>query len=245
MSQIKTKFITNNAITNAKLATMAAHTFKGNNTGSTGSALDLTQAQMTADLNQFTSTLQGLVPGSGGGTANFLRADGTWAAPSGGGGSTVKVAYLYDRKPSTNHGGTSVATTWTARVLNTLNDPDSIVTSLSSNVFTLPAGTYDINVMTPYFQSGHGNSRIFNNTDAGVQLDEGGNMLVSGDIYADPAGSAISHNFITGRFTIAGSKSFQIEYFASIGTGTIGLGIAGSVAGTDEQYTTVRIQKLS
>ena len=28
----------------------------------------------------------GLAPASGGGTANFLRADGTWAAPSGGGG---------------------------------------------------------------------------------------------------------------------------------------------------------------
>ncbi len=30
----------------------------------------------------------GLAPASGGGTANFLRADGTWAAPSGGGGVT-------------------------------------------------------------------------------------------------------------------------------------------------------------
>lgn len=34
----------------------------------------------------FTSGLNGLAPASGGGTSNFLRADGTWAAPSGGGG---------------------------------------------------------------------------------------------------------------------------------------------------------------
>lgn len=34
----------------------------------------------------FTSALKGLVPASGGGTANFMRADGTWAAPAGGGG---------------------------------------------------------------------------------------------------------------------------------------------------------------
>ena len=34
----------------------------------------------------FTSTVQGEVPASGGGTTNFLRADGTWAAPGGGGG---------------------------------------------------------------------------------------------------------------------------------------------------------------
>ena len=28
----------------------------------------------------------GLAPASGGGTTNFLRADGTWAVPAGGGG---------------------------------------------------------------------------------------------------------------------------------------------------------------
>ena len=33
----------------------------------------------------FTSALKGLVPSSGGGTTNYLRADGTWAAPPGAG----------------------------------------------------------------------------------------------------------------------------------------------------------------
>lgn len=39
----------------------------------------------TAALNVFTSALKGLAPASGGGTTNFLRADGTWTAPAGGG----------------------------------------------------------------------------------------------------------------------------------------------------------------
>lgn len=39
--------------------------------------------------NLFSSALAGLVPASGGGTTNFLRADGTWAAPPAGGGSGV------------------------------------------------------------------------------------------------------------------------------------------------------------
>jgi hypothetical protein len=39
-----------------------------------------------ATLPLFTSTDAGLVDASGGGTSNFLRADGTWAAPGGGGG---------------------------------------------------------------------------------------------------------------------------------------------------------------
>ena len=40
-----------------------------------------TATQITACLNLFSSTLQGLVPASGGGTINFLRADGSFAAP--------------------------------------------------------------------------------------------------------------------------------------------------------------------
>ena len=77
-----TTAIGSNKVTNSMLAQMAAHTYKGNNTGSTANAADITSTQLTADLNQFTSSLQGLVPGSGGGTTNFLRADGTWTAPT-------------------------------------------------------------------------------------------------------------------------------------------------------------------
>ena len=39
-------------------------------------------AAFTAGANTFTSSLKGLAPASGGGTANFLRADGSWAAPT-------------------------------------------------------------------------------------------------------------------------------------------------------------------
>jgi hypothetical protein len=66
------------SVTNANLAQMAAGTLKGNNTGGAANPIDLTTAQVTAMLNAFTTALQGLVPASGGGTANLLRADGTW-----------------------------------------------------------------------------------------------------------------------------------------------------------------------
>jgi hypothetical protein len=69
------------------MATIAAHTYVGNNTASTATPAALTNTQLTADLNVFTSSLKGLAPSSGGGTTNFLRADGAWAAPSGGGGT--------------------------------------------------------------------------------------------------------------------------------------------------------------
>src|SRR5215472_16146427 len=67
--------------------------FLYNNAGTVG---ERTPTQATAALNLFTNTLQGLVPGSGGGTTNFLRADGTWAAAGGtltGSGASPQVAF--------------------------------------------------------------------------------------------------------------------------------------------------------
>lgn len=81
-----------NVVTNAKLAQMPTLTIKGNNTGGTANALDLTVAQVNAILPVFTSTLNGLAPLSGGGTTNFLRADGTWAVPTAGTGTVTSVA---------------------------------------------------------------------------------------------------------------------------------------------------------
>ncbi len=73
------------AVGNDKLANMASGTIKGRTGAGTGDPEDLTGTQVTALLDTFTSGAKGLAPASGGGTTNFLRADGTWAAPPGGG----------------------------------------------------------------------------------------------------------------------------------------------------------------
>ena len=80
-----------NVVTNAMLAQVATGTFQGRITAATGNVETLTGTQATSLLDPFSSTLKGLAPLSGGGTANFLRADGTWAAPAGGGGFSYTV----------------------------------------------------------------------------------------------------------------------------------------------------------
>ena len=50
----------------------------------------------------FTSSIAGIVPASGGGTSNFLRADGVWAAPAGGAlGEAPVDGKQYTRKDAT------------------------------------------------------------------------------------------------------------------------------------------------
>lgn len=57
----------------------------GNVSGISAAPSALSSAQLTALCNTFTSLLPGCVPASGGGASNFLRADGTWTTPAGGG----------------------------------------------------------------------------------------------------------------------------------------------------------------
>lgn len=77
-----------NAVGLTKLADIATASFLGRVTAGTGDPEVLTGTQATTLLDLFTTSLKGLVPASGGGTTNFLRADGTWAAPPGGGGGS-------------------------------------------------------------------------------------------------------------------------------------------------------------
>ena len=86
--------IASDAVTNAKLANVSTATIKGRVSASTGDPEDLTGTQATTLLDVFTSSLKGLAPSSGGGTTNFLRADGTWAAPAGGGGGGATNVWI-------------------------------------------------------------------------------------------------------------------------------------------------------
>lgn len=58
---------------------MAAGTLRGNAMDGLALGQDLSGGQVTALLDTFSSLSKGLAPASGGGTSNFLRADGTWA----------------------------------------------------------------------------------------------------------------------------------------------------------------------
>ncbi len=85
-----TPVVPNASWTYAKIQNVSATSrILGRITAGAGTIEELTGTQTTTLLDVFTSTLKGLVPLSGGGTSNFLRADGTFAVPAGTGVTSV------------------------------------------------------------------------------------------------------------------------------------------------------------
>lgn len=96
----------NDSVSFSELVNINANSVLGNPTalatdGSSISFIDLTQDH----LSLFSSTEQGVVPASGGGTTNFLRADGTWVAAG------VSTAGALDQQVLAYDSGTGL-TTW-------------------------------------------------------------------------------------------------------------------------------------
>lgn len=96
-------------------------------------------AAATAALNVFTSTLQGVAPASGGGTANFLRADSTFAVPPGTGVTSVTCGTGLSGGTITATGTCAVQNqvlinTLTASNSATLSDTTSLTATYSAYV---------------------------------------------------------------------------------------------------------------
>jgi hypothetical protein len=122
--------IANLAVTYAKMQNVSATSrFIGRITAGSGSPEELTGTQATTLLDQFTNALKGVVPGSGGGTTNFLRADGNWVAP-GGAGSPGGVSGQFQY----NNAGSFAGVTLSGDV--TANTSTGVVTIANNAVTT-------------------------------------------------------------------------------------------------------------
>lgn len=169
------------------------------------------------------------------GTANqLLKTDGAgqlgWATDTG--GLFSSYAILADQKSQNTAGGTFTTGAWRTRDLNTeVSDPDGI-TSISSNEFTLAAGSYLVRWFCPTFE-GTGSvyqTRLYNVTDTSV---DGTGMSVN----AQTAGV----HYGIARVSPSGSKAYRIEHQCDNTEATNGFGKPANF-GT-EQYTTVEIFK--
>ena len=146
----------------------------------------------------------------------------------------TSYAIICDQKAQDTHGGTFTLGAWRTRDLNTeIADPDSIV-SISSNQFTLQAGTYLVKASAPAFRVVRHQIKLYNATDsADIQL---GTAETSHISYHTQ-----TRSFVLARFTLSGAKALEIQHYCSHSHTDSGFGLAAEH--DVEIYTQVEIYK--
>ena len=190
---------------------------------------------MTLKLNGSTSGSSSIdAPASGGDrTITCPDATGTMAITS----NVLFTSYaiLEHQESDGTAGGTLTQDAWRTRPLNTeVADPDGIV-SISSNQFTLQAGTYLIEWRMPGYNCETWQSRLQNITD-GSTVGQGESHYTRGLYHQDWGEGAA-------RVTISGAKAFEIQQYAYSTQSTNGMGFATSNSTGTEVYGRVKIYK--
>ena len=159
-------------------------------------------------------------------------ADGTIAKTSD--ISFTSYAIIADQKSQNTNGGAFTAGDWRTRDLNTeLSDENGIV-SISSNQFTLGAGSYLIIGKAPAYDCNRHQVRIQNITDStttgtGIPL------------YLHTSYNPTNISEVVCRTSISTSKVFELQHRAESDKSNGGFGLAGNFG--VEIYATVQIYK--
>ena len=175
-------------------------------------------------------------------TGGVERMSITNSGVTGAGGKFASYALIADHKSSGTPGGTFVSGAWRTRDLNTeVADADGIV-SISSNQFTLQAGTYFIRWKCPVYGRDYNQSRLYNITDSSV-VANGMSMYswYNGNVSNTSDGST--------RVTISGAKVFELQHRtsqSSSGENTaFGVRVGNQFTVTTEVYSQCEIFKES
>ena len=173
-------------------------------------------------------------------TSNGSSAAPTWQNAGAGAGLFTSYAIIAHVEPNDTDGGSNVADTWNTRPINTeLADPDGIVT-ISSNQFTLNAGTYLIEWAFSFYRGTHHSHRLYDATNsAEIQL---GLNNYGNSTYA---GAGQSHG--VARVSPTSSTAYEIQMYPNSAQATSDMGLANNAAGYtgDEVYLFVKIYKES
>lgn len=127
-------------------------------------------------LATVSSTVAGIAPPSGGGTANFLRADGTWAAPPAGAGSSTYsvVAKSVTYTETTTLGEIVIKASGTF----TINLPTAVGNTAKYHVKLVAAGTVTIDPAGTETIDGSLTITISTLNDAPCLISDGANWQV-------------------------------------------------------------------
>lgn len=173
-----------------------------------------------------------------GGTLVFQSTSAATFFPTDSAPATATTISIFNETQAANTaGGSSVATTYTKRTLNTtvINNTGA---TLTSSVIALLAGTYRVFAMSPFWQAGGVAIRLRNTTD-------GSTTIAGVNNYVSASSGAGCYAQLDGTFTITATKNFEVQYYCTAAIATNGLGVAINSAGVSEIYTQITIEKIA
>jgi hypothetical protein len=149
----------------------------------------------------------------------------------------IGFAHIRDEKTAGTTGGTFTSGAWRTRDINTEKyDPLGIV-SISSNQFTIVAGSYYIDASAPAYNVYRHRIKLRNITDS---TDD----ILGTSEYASASTNGYNHSTARGYLTLGASKTFEIQHRCESSQATYGFGVEGNFSIT-EVYTEVFIWKLA
>lgn len=151
-------------------------------------------------------------------------------------GGSRDYILIRDEKTQNTNGGTFTSGAWQTRTLNTEVNDAGGHSSLASNQITLAAGTYEVEISVPAFYVRRHQARLQNITDATTTL------TGTSEVAYDGTTLAVTRSIIKGRFTIASSKTFEVQHHCEITEATNGFGVACNF--TTEVYTVAEFWKV-
>tara|TARA_B100000282_G_scaffold212874_1_gene157182 strand:- start:16 stop:705 length:690 start_codon:yes stop_codon:yes gene_type:complete len=155
------------------------------------------------------------------GTAGqYLKSNGTSAAPTWGTARFSTYAIICELNGDTTDAGTLTANTWMTRdITHEQADPDNIVTLDGSGNFTLQAGTYFVEWSAPAWRCDRHTTRLY---DVNAGIAKGFGTL---EFSQDSGSYTQSSSRGFARFTITSSNTYRLQTKGNITKSGDGLGL--------------------
>jgi hypothetical protein len=139
------------------------------------------------------------------------------------------------RQSSGTSGGTATTGAWNTCPINTEDYDPNGWASVSTNLITLAAGTYEFDAFQAVYKTSGSMIRLYNNSDTAV--------VSAGPYVMAKVGDNVGLVCVcSGVFTIATSKNFYLQYRVNSTQSTNGLGVAMSWG--EEVYAMVKFRRI-
>lgn len=147
-----------------------------------------------------------------------------------------KILHVREEQPSGTNGGTFTAGSYVTRVLNTVKTNTIDGASLATNIITLPAGIYKVNVKAPACSVSNHKAKLYNETTMS-------DLIIGYSMNASSTYGGYNLAEISGIITLTEITNLTVKHQCSVTKGTNGLGVP-STFGDVEVYTDVMIEKI-